>query len=89
MRRKTTDATTSDEPQPSLVTMMLVAERYGTRVSVPNLAKELGLAVGTVNNQISAGIFPVPTYKDTGGRFADYRDLALYIDKCRQLARAA
>lgn len=80
---------TDNQPQPSLVVMMVLAERYGTRMSVADLAKELHMAVGTINNQVSQGRFPIPTYRDGGGRFADLRDVAIYIDQCRAMARAA
>lgn len=75
--------------QPSLVTQMIIAERYGTRVSLQQLASELRMAVGTIRNQVSAGTFPIPTFLDAGGRFADYRDVAAYVDRCRERAQAA
>lgn len=71
----------------SLVTQMLVAERYGLRLNTDQLAQVLGLEPGTVRNQISAGRFPIRTYVD-GKRWADYRDVADYLDKCRQQAAA-
>lgn len=74
----------------SLVTQMIVAERYGLRLTVEQLAAVLGLSKGAVYNQVSAGSFPVPTYVDGGKRWADYRDVAKHIDACRETAiRAA
>lgn len=74
----------------SLVTQMIVAERYGLRLTVEQIAAVLGLTKGAVYNQVSAGSFPVPTYLDGGKRWADYRDVANHIDKCRETAiRAA
>lgn len=70
----------------SLVTQMIVAEKYGVRLGSDELAQMLDISRGAVLNQISAGTFPIPTYKDGGKRFADYRDVAAYFDSCRQAA---
>ena len=72
----------------SIVTQMIVVEKYGVRLSTTQLAELLGMHAGTVRNQISAGTFPIPTYVDSG-RWADYRDVAAHLDKCREMARAA
>ena len=71
----------------SLVTQMWLLEQYGPRLDTAQLAKVLGLVRGTVNNQISAGTFPIPTYVD-GQRYADFRDVAKHFDDCRKRARA-
>lgn len=71
----------------SLVTQMIVADKYGARLGVEQLAECLGLSKGSIYNQISAGSFPVPTYTDAGKRWADFRDVAEHLDKCRQQAR--
>lgn len=73
----------------SLVTQMIVAEKYGPRLSIEQLAEVLGISKGAVYNQISANTFPVTTYIDGGKRWADYRDVAEHIDRCREMARAA
>ncbi len=72
----------------SLVTQMIIAEKYGPRLSVEQLASVMGLSKGAVYNQVSAGTFPVITYVDSGKRWADYRDVAEHLDKCRDTARA-
>ena len=72
----------------SLITQALVAERYGLRLSVEQLAEVLGLATSTIRNQISAGTFPVKTYTDGGKRWADFRDVAEHFDQCRESAQA-
>jgi len=72
----------------SLVTQMIVADRYGIRLNIEQLAEVLGLSKGAVYNQISAGTFAIATYLDGGKRWADYRDVAEHMDKCRTLARA-
>lgn len=70
----------------SLVTQMFVAERYGLRLDTKKLAEVTGLKEGTIRNQISARTFKIPTYEDGGRRWADYRDVAAYIDACRARA---
>lgn len=72
----------------SLVTQMIIAEKYGPRLSVEQLASVMGLSKGAVYNQVSSGTFPVITYVDSGKRWADYRDVAEHLDKCRDTARA-
>lgn len=73
----------------SLVTQMIVAERYGLRLSVSQLATLLGRTEGTIRNQISGGRLGIHTYLDGGQRWADYRDVAEYIDAKRESARGA
>jgi len=67
----------------SIVTQALVAEKYGIRLSTRDLAEVLSLAAGTIRNQISRGTFPIPTYQDGGRQWADYRDVAAYLDQMR------
>ena len=71
----------------SLVTQMIVAERYGLRLRIEQLATLLDVSKGSIYNQLSAGTFPVPTYLDGKLRFADYRDVAAYLDDCRARAK--
>lgn len=73
----------------SLVTQMIVAEKYGPRLGVEQLASVLGLSKGAVYNQLSAGTLAVPTYVDCGKRWADYRDVAEHLDRCRAEAIGA
>lgn len=73
----------------SLFTQALVAERYGLRVGIEDLAKLLGITKGTAYNQLSAGSFPIRTYVDGGKRYADYRDIAEHLDKCHEAAKAS
>lgn len=68
----------------SLVTHMLVVERYGLRLSLKQLEEIVGLKEGTIRNQIAARTFKIVTYKDGAGRWADARDVAAYLDKCRE-----
>ena len=71
----------------SLLTTALLYDRYQrARLNAAELGEQLGLSEGTVRNQISAGTFPVPTYLDGGKRWADIRDVAAYLDQCRERA---
>jgi predicted DNA-binding transcriptional regulator AlpA len=71
----------------SLLTQAILAEKYGLRLSVEQLSEVLQVAKGTIYNQLSAGTFPVPTFLEGNKRFADYRDVAAYIDLCRMRAK--
>lgn len=73
----------------SLVTQMIVAEKYGPRLGIDQLAEVLGITKGAIYNQISANTFAITTYVDGGKRWADYRDVAQHIDDCRQRAKEA
>ncbi len=67
----------------SLLHEAIIAEKYGLRLTVDQMADALGLARNTIYNQIAQGTFRVKTYVDGGKRFADYRDLAKYLDEVR------
>jgi hypothetical protein len=68
----------------SLLTQAFLLEKYGPRLNVDQMAEVLQMARQTINNQMSDGSFPVPTYRANGRRFADYRDLAKHLDECRE-----
>jgi predicted DNA-binding transcriptional regulator AlpA len=70
----------------SLLSQAIIAERYGLRLTLDQLAQALCMAKNTIYNQVSAGTFPVPTNIDGNKRFADYRDVATYLDSCRERA---
>lgn len=86
MNRRATNAAAPAPNGPSLVTQMFVAEKYGLRLDVSQLAQVLGISPGTVLNRISANTFGIPTYIDNGKRYADYRDVAAHFDQVRQSA---
>jgi hypothetical protein len=67
----------------SLLTQVLVAEKYGLRLDVDQLGEVLGIAPKTILNRVSAGDFPVKTYVDGGKRWADHRDVAAHFDTLR------
>lgn len=67
----------------SLLTQAYLLEKFGPRLTIEQLSQVLGLAKGSIYNQISAQTFPIPTYVDASKRWADYRDVAFYLDACR------
>lgn len=73
----------------SLVTQMIIAEKYGLRLNTAQLADAMGIKEGTVRNRISARTFPIATYEENGRRWADYRDVASYFDAMAEKAREA
>lgn len=70
----------------SLLTQAFLIEQYGPRLSLDQLADVLHRAKNTIYNQVSKGTFEVPTYLEGGKRFADFRDVATYLDSCRARA---
>lgn len=70
----------------SLLHEAIVVEKYGLRLTIDQLAEALCLARNTIYNQIAQGQFKVKTYVDGGKRYADYRDLAAYLDLQRESA---
>ncbi|WP_306437088.1 hypothetical protein [Bordetella genomosp. 9] len=71
-------------------TSMLLYMRYGRmRLTLGELAIELGIAEGTLRNQISDDKCPVPTYKEGRNRFADVRAVGEYLDQRYHAARQA
>jgi predicted DNA-binding transcriptional regulator AlpA len=72
----------------SLMTQGYLLDTYGPRLGVDALCAVLGLSKSTINNQISAQAFPIPTYREAGKRWADYRDVDAYLERCREMASA-
>lgn len=70
----------------SFLSQAYLLEKYGLRLTTEQLAEALGMAHGTLRNKISAGKLSVPTYLDGGNRYADYRDVAAYMDEQRKKA---
>ncbi len=71
----------------SLLSQFILADRYGLRLDMAQLAAALDIAKGTLYNQISAERCPVKTYVDGGKRWADVRDVAAHFDAMREQAR--
>lgn len=60
---------------------MLYMKYDRVRLTVDEVAHELGMKPGTVRNQISDGSFPVPSYVEGRNRFVDVRALGQYLDE--------
>lgn len=73
----------------SFLLQAYLLDRYGPRLTVAQLAEAIGMPVGTVRNRISDGTLGVRTYKDAGRRWADFRDVATYLDVKRAASEAA
>lgn len=71
----------------SLMTQVFLLEKYGTRLSIEQLSEVIGMAPGSIYNQVSRAKLDLPTYIDGKKRWADYRDVAAYIDRCRERAQ--
>lgn len=71
----------------SIATQMILLEKYGPRLTIANLAGVLCISEKTVRNRIASREFGIPLYVEGGVRYADYRDVAQYLDECRERAR--
>ncbi|MDN7807043.1 hypothetical protein [Burkholderia gladioli] len=72
----------------SLLIRAYILEKYGPRMTLAQLAQLLVMSEGTIRNQISAETFPIPTYKEGGGRYAPYDAVADYLEHMSAKARA-
>lgn len=70
----------------SLVTQAFLFERYGCRLDLDALEHVLGWKKNTMYNMVAQGTLPVKTYMDGGKRWADYQDVAAYLEEKRKLA---
>ena len=74
-------------PAPAFSAAMALMLKYQRmRLTVSEVAAELGIAVNTIYNRRAQGDFGVPTYEDGGKVFADVRDLGDYLDRLREEA---
>lgn len=71
----------------SLLTQMVLIEKYGLRVDLERVADILKTTTPNIRRKISDNTFQIPTYIDNGKRWADIRDVAEYLDQRRQEAR--
>lgn len=65
---------------------LLLAQYEQPRLTLEQLAEMMDITFETARNQIYAGRFPIPTYKDGGKTFADIRDVAKHLDEQREAA---
>lgn len=67
-----------------------LSSRYGgTLLPLSQAAQEIGIKLRTAHNQISKGVFPIPTILRDRRRYVLAEDLAGYIDNLRQTHRSA
>ncbi len=71
----------------SFLTYAYLLDRYGPRLTIRQAAQALGFSESTLRNRIADGTLKLPTYLDGGSRFADARDVAAYLDSCREAIR--
>jgi hypothetical protein len=71
----------------SFLSQAYLIEKYGLRLTLDDVGRELGVSAGSIRNQISEDRFPVPSYVDQGRRWVDYRDLAEHLDSLRPRPR--
>jgi predicted site-specific integrase-resolvase len=69
--------------------LYLMGKYDSLTVTLKQSCEELGLAMGTAYNQISAGTFPLPTRKVGKHFIIDVRDLGDHLDELREEARKA
>lgn len=63
----------------------ILSLRYGrSLLPLAMAAREIGINLRTAHNQISKGIFPVPTILQARRRYVHVEDLAGYIDRLRR-----
>ena len=70
----------------SILSQLILAEKYGLRLSMDQLAQELNQEKGTLMNRISKKTLGIRTYLDGGKRWADVRDVAAHFDRMREAA---
>lgn len=68
----------------SFLSQAYLLDKYGPRLTMAELAEVLGVAHGTLRNRLSAGTLKCRTYYDGGTRYADFRDVAEYLDQFRE-----
>jgi len=72
----------------SILTQMVLIEKYGLRVDLEQLATILDTTAPNIRRRMSEHTFEIPTYLDGGRRWADVRDVADYLDRRREEARS-
>lgn len=69
--------------------MEILSHRYSrSLLPLSMAAHEIGINLRTAHNQISKGIFPVPTILQARRRYVHVEDLAGYIDQLRRTGGA-
>jgi hypothetical protein len=70
--------------------MEMLSRRYSrSLLPLAMAAREIGINLRTAHNQISKGVFPVPTILQARRRYVHVEDLAGYIDQLRRTGGTA
>lgn len=86
--QKTT--TVSDSVPFDLSGVMLelyLLQRFGPRLTMHQLVDLLQIGYSTAVRQIRTKEFPISTYMEAGNRYADFRDVAKHLTRCREEAQ--
>lgn len=70
----------------NLLTQAYLLEKYGPRLNAEQVAAVLGMTVTALHSARHKGTLGVRMYTDAGRLWADYRDLAGYLDEVRAAA---
>lgn len=66
--------------------MFLFMKHQKLTIPLDQACEEIGIAIGTAYNRISAKRFELPTRKEGNTHIVDLRDVAAYIDTKREAA---
>lgn len=69
-----------------LLTQAYILDRYGPRMDMEQLSELLDIKITTLHNKRSAGTLGIKTYLDGGKRYADYQEVAQYLDDIKLTA---
>jgi hypothetical protein len=72
----------------SLMLTAYLLEKYGPRLGMEEVAEVLRISKGNLTNRLYRGEITLPTYLDGGRRFCAAEDLAAYLGRLRETARA-
>lgn len=70
----------------SLMTQAYLLDNYGPRLNAEQVAQVLGITVVALHTARHKGTLGVRMYTDGGRLWADYRDVAGYLDEVRAAA---
>lgn len=72
----------------SLLTELLLVEKYGPLLYLDDMADVLNKEPGTIKNMVYAGTMPFRTTKEGKDHVAHYADVAAFIDATRERAKS-
>src|ERR1035437_4501707 len=75
----------TEEPNDDSLTI-LTRHHSGLLLPLSAAAQEIGINLRTAHNQISKGVFPIPTILRDRRRYVHISELAIYLDRLCQRA---